>query len=397
MVAIVLISFRFLSQRLKQTLIATLGIVIGTSIYIIMASLIYGFHKYLLKEMLNLNGQITITVKEKKGKENKRLYIKNWKGLIKFLSKREEVLGASPYLMGSAILVYGGKERNANLIGIIPELEEKAGNLRDYVKGDALKKLSTHRNSIILGINLAEKLGIKRLGVKVNLISRSGEVYTLKVVGFLKTGIGMIDNVRAYLHLKKLKTILGNPEGVDEIILKVREPDEAQKLAKKLRIEIPYEVKSWKESFKNLLSVMRVERIIMGAVNLSIILVAGFGIFNIVLMLVLQKRKEIAILMAMGFERKDIVLIFTLQGFIIGILGVFFGNLLGFYTLEYLEGIRLGTKVGDFFRIEFLPLDRSIYHHLVSTLFALIISVISSAYPSYSASKTQPVEIFRYG
>jgi len=415
MKAVLFLSFKFFVERKRQSFIATLGVMIGTTAYIVMSSMVSGFQKYFLEEALNINGHVKIFVEAKERGEDflKRFFpdknfkilgekpketkdkISNYREILKKYLKDKNVVGITIHLVGNGILAYGVKEKPATLVGIIPDLEDKTLSVSKYLEEGKLKELEKNRDCVIIGIKLAQELGIKETGKKVILYAPSGEIYRLKVVDFLNTGITEIDKSRVYLHIKKLQDILERQGEVNEVVLKLTDPNLAPIYADRLTKETGYKAESWQESFKNFLSIFKIQKIITRSVVFSLLLVSAFGIFNIIMMTVMEKRREIAILKAMGYEKGDLILIFTLQGIIIGLLGGLLGNVLAYGMLEWLETVKI--EVEGIIRAKGFILDRSVWYHVFGFFFSLITSYLASFYPAYKASRFHPVEVFRSG
>ncbi len=413
----IFISLKLIFERKKQTTITLLGVAIGVTAFIVMTSLMKGFQKYFLEQALNINGHINLKVEENyddfriikkkysseeylfnilgsKPKE-KKYKISDFKNIIKRYSKDKDIIGMSPHLIGTGILVYGTKEKNVSLIGIFPELEERTIDFSKYTQNKKITQLSTNKNNIIVGIKLAQDLGIDKIGKKVTIVSSAGGVYVLKVADFLETGITEIDKTRIYMHIKKLQTILNKPNEVNEIIFKIKNPEKAPEIARQISIDTGYKAESWQEAFKNFLSLFKMQNYITYAIVFAVLVVSAFGIFNIIMMTVLEKKKDIAILKAMGYENRDIIYIFVFQGILIGLVGGILGNIFAYGLLDWMESLKF--ELEGIVNAKGFILDRNPYYHLFGFIFAFIFSILSAFYPSYRASKLYPVDIFRSG
>ncbi len=411
---VLFISLKLFTERRRQSLVATLGVVVGTVAFIVMSSMVNGFQNYFLEEALNVNGHVKIRVKaEKRGEEILRAYygegfftvlgekpedkkdkITDYRRIEEMYEGDPKVVGISPQLIGSGVVIYGVKEKPATLVGIYPLKEARTLGIDKYLKEGSLQALEENRNGVILGIKLAEDLGVTRVGSKVSILA-SGETYTLKVLDFLDTGITEIDRSRVYLHIKKLQDILSRPGEVNEMVVKLSDPSLAPFYARKIEKETGYEAESWQEAFKNFLSIFRIQQIITRSVVFAILAVSGFGIFNIVMMTVMEKRRDIAILKAMGYNEREIILIFSLQGMTVGFLGGAVGCLVAYGMIEWLETIRV--EVEGIIRTSTLLLDKSPRYYLLGFAFSLFTSLVASSYPAYRASLLHPVEVFRSG
>ncbi|WP_461829818.1 ABC transporter permease, partial [Aquifex sp.] len=388
------ISWKLFLERKRQSFVATLGVIIGTAAFIVMSSMVNGFQKFFLKEALNINGHVKIMVEPTSDKtEILEMYygdgifkvlgykpkeekdsIRNYREIVRKYERDRNVVGVAPHLVSNGVIIYGVKEKAATLVGIFPEKEERTLSLSEYLVYKRLDEMKRDRSSVILGIKLAHELGIYEAGKKVSLISPTGEVYRLKVIDFLNTGITEIDKSRVYLHIKKLQDILDRAGEVNEVVVKLRDYNLSEYYAEKLSAETGYKAESWQESFRNFLSIFKIQKIITSSVIFAILTVSGFGIFNIIMMTVLEKKRDIAILKAMGYEPYDLILIFTLQGLIIGVLGGIIGNVVGFFILEWLETIKI--ELEGIIRAQGFILDRSVVYHVYGFGFAVLTSFL---------------------
>ena len=402
------LSLKLLIERKRQTIVSFLGVSIGVSAFVVMSSLMLGFQSYFIQQVIDLEPHIKIkpkesledSIKEKfsvilglKPKEEEKIL--GWRDLMAKLEENPEVLGVAPHLVSRGIVRYGTKEKPVNLIGIDPEREPKASIIERFLKYKNLQAIQNRRDGVVLGTLVAKGLGIKELGQKVLLVTPNGETLTLRVVDIFDSGITNLDDTRVYLNINILQAILGKDGQVNEIIIKLRDPKRAEKIAKTLSLTVDYEVESWQKAYKNFLSIFKIQNIITYMIVFAILLVSAFGIFNIIMMTVLEKKKDIAILMAMGYSRTDILLIFLFQGVVVGIIGAVLGSIIGYGLQEYLESVKLDVE--GLIRTSGFVLYRSFSLYIYGAIFSILFSVFASLYPSYKASKLNPVDIFRSG
>ncbi|WP_333784901.1 ABC transporter permease [Thermocrinis sp.] len=402
------LALKLLIERKRQTIVSFLGVSIGVSAFVVMSSLMLGFQSYFIQQVIDLEPHIKIkpkesledSIKEKfsvilglKPKEEEKIL--GWRDLMAKLEENSEVLGVAPHLVSRGIVRYGIKEKPVNLIGIDPEREPKASIIERFLKYKNLQAIQNRRDGVVLGALVAKGLGIKELGQKVLLVAPNGETLTLRVVDIFDSGITNLDDTRVYLNINVLQAILGKEGQVNEIIIKLRDPERAEKIAKTLSLSVDYEVESWQRAYKNFLSIFKIQNIITYMIVFAILLVSAFGIFNIIMMTVLEKKKDIAILMAMGYSRTDILLIFLFQGVFVGIIGAVLGSVIGYGLQEYLESIKLDVE--GLIRTPGFVLYRSFSLYIYGAIFSILFSVFASLYPSYKASKLNPVDIFRSG
>lgn len=411
---IIFVTLKLLFERKRQTIVAIVGVSIGVGAFIAMASLMNGFQKYFIEQALDLNAHVTLKVKDEpdKGRIIKKIYgdntyfqvygakpkelkdkIVDYKFLISRYDRDGEITGVAPHLTGQGIVTYGTIDKSASLIGIDPTLERKASVIDKFVVNKKLDSLITDRNSIIMGKLLARDLGIDEIGKKVIITTPNGVAHLFKVVDFFDSGITMLDQTRIYMNIKTLQTILNKPNEVNEIIFKINNVYRANELADKISRETGYYTESWQKAFRNFLQLFKIQNYITYMIVFAILVVSAFGIFNIIMMTVLEKKRDIAILKALGYENGDIIKIFVFHGITIGFFGAIFGCLLGYALQEFLASVNVSVE--GLVRTKGFALDRDPMYFIYGVFFALFFASFASFYPSYKASKLNPIEIFR--
>ncbi|PMP77915.1 MAG: ABC transporter permease [Sulfurihydrogenibium sp.] len=413
---IIFISLKLLIERKRQTLVSILGVSIGVAAFIVMASLMNGFQKYFIEQAIDLNAHITLKVKPEnnpdeivklffgkdviaqvygsKPKEEKDK-ITNYKEILEKYSKDPNILGVAPHLVSQSIVRYGTVEKVGNLIGIDPVLERKASVIDKFMVYKKLDTILSDRNGVILGKLLAKDLGINEIGKKVIITTPNGNRQVFKVVDFFESGITNLDQTRVYINLRTAQSILERPNEVNEIIFKLKDVNMAERLAKKIHNETEYYTESWQYAYKNFLKLFKIQNYITYMIVFAILVVSAFGIFNIIMMTVMEKKKDIAILKAVGYQENDIIKIFVYQGLIVGFSGYVIGSILGYGIQEWLSSLKIDVE--GLVRAKGFILDRSMVYYLYGFFFSIIFSVLASFYPSYKASKLNPVDIFRSG
>ncbi len=413
---IVFVSLKLFLSRKRQTVVSTLGVAIGMTAFVVMSSLMLGFQKHFIKQVIDLDAHISIkpqlnydekrilskvfgeeVILEILGSRPKEVrdHIRDYRRIIERYSEEEGIVGIAPHLRGNAIVRYGPKDVPVNLFGIDPRSEVKATSIERYLESKNLRELDTNRRGIILGKLVARDLGIKEKGKKVILIAPNGVSEVLEVIDFFNSGITTIDQSRAYIHIRTMQKIWDRPDEVNELVVKVKDVDDAVPIARKIEEETGYDAQSWQEAYKNFLQLFKIQKTITYLVVGAILVVSAFGIFNILMMTVLEKKRDIAILKAMGYTSADITLVFLFQGLLIGILGVLIGGVCAHFLQEFLESIEMDLE--GLLRAKGFILDRSKWYYLAGGLFALFLSLFASIYPAKKASKLNPVDIFRSG
>ena len=408
------IALKLLTERKRQALVSTLGVAIGVAAFISMSAVMNGFQLYFIRQAIDINAHITLKVQEEDdegrilraaygdgvvadvlGSRPKELKDKiiGYNNFLNQYSSDPRVVGIAPHLTGEGIINYGTKDKGVSMIGVNPELERTASVVDDYLEHKNLDKLVTDRNSVILGKELAKDLGVKEIGKKVTIVSPAGGLYTLKVADFFDSGITSIDKTRVYFNMRTLQAILDKPNEVNELIVKLEDVDDAESIAKEMSRDTGYYAESWQRAFRNFLQIFKMQNMITYMIVFAILIVSAFGIFNIMMMTVLEKKKDIAILKAIGYEDREITKIFVIQGILVGFIGALLGCLLGYLIQEWLAALRF--DIVGIIRTKGFVLDRRPAFFIYGFIFAMIFSFLASFYPSWRASKLFPVDIFR--
>lgn len=229
------------------------------------------------------------------------------------------------------------------------------------------------------------------MGDNISLTTADGVNKVFKVVGLIETGSGSVDKSRAIISINTARQLLSkNKSYATDVMANVKDYNDAKTIANEVRPDIKYKTEAWQEGNAQLESANTLRDIIAIAVSLTILIVAGFGIYNIMNMTVSEKIREIAILKAMGFDGKDIVYIFLVQSVIIGLIGGFIGLLLGFAVASIVDRIPFKIASFDTLPITYLPAD-----YILAMIFGLAITFIAGYLPARKASKIDPVEILR--
>jgi lipoprotein-releasing system permease protein len=243
-----------------------------------------------------------------------------------------------------------------------------------------------------LGSGLAQDLGVK-VGDIVHAAAPGGDPLDLKVVGIFDAGIPPVDKTRGYSLLHTAQTLLGRPDTVGRIEVRLRDPENAIRVSDRIERIFGYDAESWNEANQNFLALFAMQNMIVSFVITAILLVGGFGILAIQIMIVLQKQRDIAIMRSVGFRRSDILRIFLLQGVIVSIVGGLLGDGLGKVALIQLAKLKVPNDnliKSDTFLIWEDPM-----FYIWGIAFALVVGVVASLIPAWRGSKVEPVDVLR--
>jgi len=412
---VLVIGWEYLKNRRRQTILSISGVMLGVAFFIGIASMMKGMHDYFIEKLIDVAPHVkimdefrnpqqqpvyhyfpgaTIELRGVKPREEIR-GIHSAKTILERLATMEGI-AVSPVLQGQVFLRYGGKDVAAALTGIQPEMERHASNLeRDMTKGD-LNALLTNSNGIIIGEELAHKLGAK-LGARITAISPAGITRTMKLVGLFNTGVTEVDGSAGYAMLKKVQILQDRENRINQINIRLQNVDSAAPLAADLEKRYGYRTESWQETFANIFEMFVIENIIMYSTVGVIIIVSSFGIFNIISTSVSEKSRDIAILKSIGFSEGDIKKIFLFQGIVIGLIGSVLGWVIGAMLVEMLASfhIDLGEEVNLPIKFEGMPVFRSVWLYVGGAAMATLSSVISAYIPARKAAALYPVDIIR--
>ncbi|RRB07550.1 ABC transporter permease [Larkinella rosea] len=404
-----------LMAKKRQTLVAMLGVTFGIAMFITMISFMQGVNQFLedsaldasphvrmynevntqrpaLIEQLNPGDSAFNVIYHQKPKEQLSR-LKNGLLIARRIEKEPGVLGVSPQLSTQVFYNNGPIQISGTVAGVDIERENRLYNLKSRLKSGTLNALRSNPNGLIMGSVLARKLNV-RAGDKVSVTTPTGGTMILRVVGTFSFGIGTVDNTKSYANLSTVQEILQKDASyVTDIHIKMFDPLLAIPLGKKLRAIYGYYTEDWATANSAILAGEKIRNVMTFVVSMTLLVVAGFGIYNIMNMNVINKIKDIAILKATGFEGKDIVMIFLFQAIFIGLLGGLMGLLIGF-ILSYLLSIT-PFNAGDFLSIKTFPVIFDSKYYVMGILFGLITTVLAGYFPSRKAAKVDPVSILR--
>jgi lipoprotein-releasing system permease protein len=410
------LSLKHLFSRKKQSLLILLGIIIGTAAYVAISGMMLGFQTKLMDQLVNNDAHIRISAREElltvqalnsysevahvfwaippSGRKDsaKIEYPIGW---FNKLDADPDVLAFAPQVNLNVIFNRARVTQSGRLIGADPKQQEKISNIEQYMIAGKFKDIGTSGNHLVIGKQLLEKLGA-RLSETILISSGKGGPQPFKVVGIFETGSRNIDEATAFSSLSDTQKLRGSPSEITDIAVKIIDPNEAEEKAMEWKSTTNEKVLAWQESFASILSVFKTQDIVRNSMTISIIIVASFGIYNILSILVAQKKRDIAILRSMGFTPSDIVKLFFNQGLILGVVGGTLGLILGVLICWLMGKIeidpgRLGSSSGRMI----ISYDYLIY--VKAFAIAICATLFSSILPARAAGKLDPMDIIRSG
>jgi lipoprotein-releasing system permease protein len=404
------IALRFLLHRKRAFLLSLSGVVFGVAIFICSQAQTQGFAQQFINSTLGSNGSLVLRSRfqplgaglpvppkasSAKANATHRRYLEgvtNAREIMRVSRQFSDVAAASPVLRGTLSARSGFENATVDLFGIDAVLHLQTTDLKRQLIDGRFDDFRNNAMSVIVGAKLAEVLNVAA-GDSVQLLSPGGEYWRFTVAAVARSGVGAVDASRVYCHSKIAQTLLHKPFPASMIIYKLRDPERAPALAKHFETLFQHDTQSWQEREAGNLQLFMTLRISAAITVSLIILLAGFGIFNVMTMSVLAKVKEIAILRSMGYRRADISAIFLWQGAMIAaagsVLGCTAGALLTWGVSKIPIRVR-GILVADHFLV-----DWDWQHYFWATVLAIIAVFIASYVPARRAAHLPPVSTLR--
>lgn len=408
------IGFRYTRAKRRNHFISFIsmtsmvGIALGVAALIVVLSVMNGFQQELRSRILGVASHLQIT-----GGDNT---LSDWPKVANYVSKQPEVLASAPYIMAQGMLSFGEAVQGVVVRGVLPAEEDKVAEIGAHIKAGSFSALKAGEFGIVLGADLAQMLGVG-IDDKIVLMAPQGQftptgvvprLKQFKVVGIFQVGMYEYDSGLALIHMNDAAKLYRMNDKVSGLRLKLADlykaPEVSMQISQQLNAFGVYSVTDWTEQHANFFRAVQMEKRVMFVILALIVAVAAFNIVSTLVMAVTDKRADIAIMRTFGASPSSIMVVFIVQGALIGVIGTFIGVLGGVLIalnistivpfIEHLFGVQFLAK--DVYYISDLPSQLQWADVTVITTVSLVLSLLATLYPSWRASKTNPAEALRY-
>lgn len=404
------IALAHLASRKRQTLVSVLGVVLGVAMFVSVSGLMAGFQATFRGQLIDSNPHVVVTdeIRQPAPQPLAMLHpdaaihitrvlprdpvrgISGAGAIVDALSAMEGV-AAAPVLRGQMILRRAGRDFAVSASGIEPAREKQVTTLEKDMVAGSLDALGTRSDGIIIGASLAAKMGAS-LGDTVAVSTAAGTGVALRIVGLFRTGMEAQDNALAYVSLARQQSLQGRPRVVNEIRVRLADITRSIPMAAMIEGRWGYKAAPWEETFERILEVFLLQNVIIYGSTGSILVVAAFGIFNIISTVVMEKARDIAILRAVGIPGRAVVTIFVVEGSVVGVLGLAGGCAAGALIAMILAQI---PAPGATDPTQTLKVMQSLFTYGLASGIALLSAMLAAWLPARRAARADPLSIIR--
>lgn len=407
------LAFRHIFARKRQSILTLLGVALGTATFIAFAAIMTGFQYFIIDQLVNNDAHVRISAKETflnaenftplvfpkdehvfwitppsgQKQSSKITHPLSW---YSRLEKDPRVFAFAPQVSASVIYTKSGVTRGGALRGVVPLAQSRVTNIEKYMVEGRFQDISAGGNRILVGEGLLNKMGA-RVGDNVLVSAGRYAPIPFKIVGVFKLGVVSVDETTAFANIKDVQQAIRHPSEITDIAIRLSDVNDSQYFADQYAALAQEKVLSWRQANESILSVFTIQDFTRSFITIAIMVVASFGIYNILNIVVNQKRKDIGILRSMGYSGSDIVKLFLLQGIVLGSFGGVVGLVLGFAISYYVGTLKIGGMMNK------MVINYSSSIYLSGLLMAIGASVISSYLPARAAGKLRPIDIVRGG
>ena len=385
------------------------GIIFGVGFFIVTQAQTSGFEQFFIKTILGVNGMMRVedrhqsTMRSMQAEagsdfrislENSVKYIPGVEfpeQILEAIHRFHDVTAAAPVIRGSAMITANFRELDCKPYGIDTDLHFEVSDLEEQIIYGNIDAFRQNQYGVLIGERLSRRLNL--MPGDTLLLQAQGETSRYRVSGIFETGIEQVDKQRVYMHLTASRSLLNRPNGVSFIQINLSDPEQAPAIAHRLQKVLSHAVMSWQQREKTWLQVFYVLRLSSALTVSTIILISGLGMFNTLVMIIIDKTREIAILRSMGYTRGDISQIFMMQGLFVLVLGILLGWAFAAATTYGLS--RLPIKIRGIFASDTFIVNWDFSHYIWAAVIAGVIVSIASYFPARRAARLEPGAVIR--
>jgi lipoprotein-releasing system permease protein len=400
------IAKRYLKSRKSNRIlsfisgVSVLGIVLGVATLIVVISVMSGFSDNLKNRILGANAHIVVNRMDVSP-------IENWRGVQQEIATVKDVTGVSPFIISQVLLTSPNNVAGSVIRGVNAADEMKVTSIAKFMKEGSFAELNKKNDvpMIALGKELAANLGVV-VGDNVTMVSPLGKkgpfgitpkMKHFQVCGVFDTGMYEYNNTLAYIDMKAAQEFFGLPDVVSGFSIGTTNFDLAEDIAADIqkKLDFPYWSRDWISMNQSLFSALKLEKYAMFIILTLIIIVASFNVISMITVTVKDKKRDIAILRAMGASEGSISGIFKHQGMIIGVTGTVIGNLLGLAICLVLANFKIISLPADVYFMDRIPVKIEVMTFVVVSVCSLLITYVAGLFPARQSAKLDPVEALR--
>lgn len=413
------LAIRYLFSRKRQSLFTLLGIFLGAAGFVIISGFFIGFKYFMIDNLVNNSAHIFIQARQDFltphgldtaffGKDKVHIFwtsipagekdsnrIEKPQSWYKRLEADPRVEAYSPQLNVAAIFTKGGIPISAGLTGCLPDKQAKVNTVAANMVDGKFSDIAAGGNRIIIGQELFNRLGAKLFQNVMVTIGKNSQL-PFKVVGTFDSGNKRSD-LQAYATLADVQRGNNTLNRINQIDVRLSDYEQSAQVATTWSLISPEFIESWDQRNSSIFSIFALQAMMRNIIIFVIMLVAGFGIYNVLMMTVTQKMKDIAILQTMGYESWEIRMLFLFQGLILGLIGAVLGLIAGYFVCKYLQTLPFGGRPGSTRAPGHLTIVLTFAVYFQASLLSVLSALIASYLPARSAAKYTPIEIIRGG
>lgn len=384
------------------SLISMLGLTLGVAVLITVLSVMNGFDRELKTRILGMVPQASVTSAE---------MIADWHNLADKIQKDDRVAATAPFIQLQGMLTAGGQVAGVMATGVLPEQEKNVSIIGDFMTDGAMQNLQAGEFGIVLGVDLAQSLGLQ-MGDKVTLVLPEASPSPAGIIPRFKrfTLVGLynispeVNNVMAFIAMKDAGALLRLPDGAQGVRIKLHDIFAAKSVATDAANLVPNRLiaSDWTTTHGNLFGAIQMEKAMIGLLLFLIVIVAAFNIVSSLVMLVTDKKPDIAILKTFGASGRLVMQVFMVQGMIIGVIGTVAGTVLGVTFALFVSDL-LGfvnnafhLHLFDAYFVNYLPSEVRALDVVIITGSSFLLSFLMTIYPARRAARIMPADTLRY-